>query len=71
MLRGLRRCNPRSAATQAQKLRGLRRYVDCGGTVTRRRRNPRNAMCDSVDCGDAVLYIALAQTERFYATPNL
>ena len=43
----------------------------------RRRRNPRsaiqvksNAMHLYVDCGDAVLYIALAQTERFYATPE-
>ena len=45
----------------------------------RGRRNPRNAMyiitwialrgLRYVDCGDAVLYIALAQTERFYATP--
>ena len=24
-----------------------------------------------VDCGDAVVHIAMAQTERFYATPKL
>ena len=65
-----RRCNPRVAVVQRERER--ERLL-----ILRRHRNPRDAMHKYVDCvvyvdcGIAVVHIALAQTKHFYATPNL